>query len=335
MQLTRSQMNKLLKQLEGPLRRAFERAIKLSLSRASIAAMEAAIEAGNLDALIKAAGLHDGMWSGLTEEIRKAYMQAGIFVLAADVPMRLGFEFNINNPRAELWLRNSSSQLITGKLLAEQRGAIQVMLQNAMAKGLNPRTTALDIVGRIAAQTGRRSGGVIGLTQQQAQYITNAGDDLLDFNTRYFQRRLRDRRFDSIVRQSFENGTPLPKATREKITARYSDRMLKHRGDNIARTETLAALNEASDEALRQIVDEGLAPVNAVTRIWRHSFSLNERPGHLRMSGQKRGINEYFHNPLTGAMLKHPGEGSASEVVNCRCYIEHKIDFVAVERRAA
>ncbi len=110
--------------------------------------------------------------------------------------------------------------------------------------------------------------------------------------------------------------------------------MLKHRGDTIGRTETLRAVNEASDEALRQVVDEGLAPKNAVARIWRHSYSRNEREGHVMLSGEERGIEEYFVNPLTGNAMKHPGEGPGSETINCRCYLEHKIDFVAVERAA-
>jgi hypothetical protein len=110
--------------------------------------------------------------------------------------------------------------------------------------------------------------------------------------------------------------------------------MLKHRGDTIGRTEALRAANEAADEALRQIVDEGLAPRNSVTRIWRHSFGPNERPGHIMMNGQRRGIDEYFMNPITGIPLRRPLAGPPGETINCRCYLEHKIDFVAVELAA-
>lgn len=334
MAVTRSQMNELLRRLEGPVRDAFILAARKAKGRAQIAALVRAIEIGDIDAIMLAAGIRDSMWSGLTESIRNAYAQSGMFIIAADLPKRLSMDFNINNPRAENWLRINSSQLVTGHLIPEQRAAIQTMLTNGMIKGNGPRTTALDIVGRIGA-TGRRQGGVIGLTNQQANYIINMADDLENLDTRYFNRKLRDRRFDKTVRAAIDAGKPLPKATRDKITARYSDRMLKHRGDTIARTETLAALNEANDEALRQIIDEGLAPRNAVTRIWKHSFSANERPGHLRMNGQERGIDEYFQNPITGVYLKHPGgSGVASEDIACRCFVEHKIDFVAVELAA-
>ena len=343
MAINRTQMNALLNRLEKPVQKAFLEAFNKARTFAKIKALVDAVQTGNVDQIMSAIGIRESLYSGLTETVRNAYVQGGTAAIIADLPKRLAMEFNINNPRAETWLRNRSSQLITGDLIPQQRAAIQVMLQEGMIKGKNPRSVALDIVGRIS-ETGRRSGGVIGLTEQQAMYVSNMADDLYSWNAaserlnpvnpRYFNRKLRDRRFDKIVRESMESGTPLPKATREKIVARYSDRMLKHRGDTIGRTEALRALNESSDEALRQIVDEGLAPKESAVRIWRHSYSKDEREGHLMMDGQEAKLDEYFTNPLTGAMLRYPGDGPASEAVNCRCWIEHSIDFAAVELAA-
>ena len=333
MAISRSKMRLLLARLERPVQRAFAIAVQNAKSRAQINALVAAIEVGNIDAIMLAAGVRDGMWSGVTESIRGAYAENGAIVLATDLPKRFAMEFDINNPRAESWLRINSSQLITGNLMPEQESAIQIMLRDGMIKGKGPRTTALDIVGRMGGGGRGRGGGVIGLNEQQAKYVVNMADDLEQLNwQRYKSRKLRDRRYDKMVKRSFDAGKPLPEKARMKIVSRYSDRMLKHRGDTIGRTETLRAINEASDEALRQVVDEGLAPRNAVIRIWRHSFSRNEREGHLFMNAQERGLDEFFMNPLSGAMLKYPGDpmGGAGETINCRCMIEHKIDFVAV-----
>jgi hypothetical protein len=52
------------------------------------------------------------------------------------------------------------------------------------------------------------------------------------------------------------------------------------------------------------------------------------------MNGQRRGIDEYFMNPITGIPLRRPLAGPPGETINCRCYLEHKIDFVAVELAA-
>ena len=92
-------MNELLRRLEGPVRDAFARAIRTARGRAKIAALVRAIEIGDMDAVMLAAGLREGMWSALTEAIRSAYAASGVFVIAADVPKRFGMEFDINNPR--------------------------------------------------------------------------------------------------------------------------------------------------------------------------------------------------------------------------------------------
>jgi len=331
MSLSRSQMEALLRRLRGPVRRAFERAIRNAKGRASVQAMVVAIESGDVDALLRAIGLRDGMYSTLTEQIRAVYGESGSLILASDLPRNFDMDFDINNPRAESWLRMNSSSLITGNLMPEQRAAIQEILQSGMSKGQNPTSTALDIVGRISKQTGRRQGGVIGLNQQQAKFAVNMAADLENLDCRYFSRKLRDRRFDNAVRKAIESGKPLSRKVQNKIVARYEGRLLKHRGDTIARTETLQSLNAANDEALQQVVQEGLAPRNAVVRVWRHSFSANERPGHLMMEGQRRGLDELFVNPITFASLLYPGSGPASEVINCRCFVEHEIDFFAVE----
>jgi len=336
MAISRAEMNRLLRRLEKPVQEAFASAVSNARSRSQIKALERAIISGDIDTILLAAGVRDGMWSTFSESIRSAYTQAGQFAMGAGPAKRLLTEFNINNPRAENWLRIQSSQRITGFLMPEVRASIQTMLENAMFKGLNPRTTALDIVGRIGAN-GKRTGGVIGLSQPQTQWVINMGDDLdnLDWS-RYKTRTLRDRRFDSTVRKAAEAGRPIPAKTRNKIIQSYENRLIKSRGDTIGRTETLRAINESADEALRQVVEDGLVPREAITRIWRHSYSANERPGHKMMDGDERGLDESFTNPLTGATLRFPNDPYAppDETINCRCYLEQKIDFIAVERAA-
>jgi len=345
MSLSRAEFEALYRKLQGPVRRAFEKAVQKARSRAQINALVRAVEAGDIEAILLAAGVREGMWSIFTEQVRTAYSDAGFLIMASDLTgggggggPSIDLDFDINNPRAEQWLRINSSSMIrgdgvTGGLMPQQRAAVQEILQSGMAKGANPRTTALDIVGRIG-KTGRRQGGVLGLTGPQAKAAVNMASDLENLDRRYFTRTLRDRRFDGIVRKSMDIGNPLPQKTRNKIIGRYEDRLLKHRGDTIARTEVLSSVNAASDEALHQIVDEGLAPRHAAIRIWRHSFSAKERPGHLRMEDQRRGLDELFVNPITGIALPYPGSGPASEIINCRCFIEHEINFFAVERAA-
>lgn len=333
MPATRSQIFRLLEQLEGKLGPAFLLAVSEITSRAQLKRLVAALESQDIQAAIEAAGIRPGSWGALTEATRSTFIEAGAFTVAAEVPKRFGITFDINNPRAERWIRQHSSDLVTF-INSDQRDAIRVVLQAGLEAGRNPRSMALDIVGRISPQTGRRAGGIIGLNEQQAGYVIRARQELENLDSNYFTRTRRDKRFDGIVRKAIDSDTPLDAATVERLTGRYSDRLLELRGATVGRTEALKALNASADEALQQVVDEGLAPPDAVKRIWRHSFSPNERPGHLAMSGQERGLNEPFTNPETGVQLMRPGDGPASETINCRCLVQHKIDFIAVELAA-
>ena len=333
MAASRRELLRLLDKLEGPISAALLADVFGIKDRAVLSAMERAITAGDVDALFRAMGIRPGTWNNLTEEIRKAYIEAGVFVIAADVPARFGATFDWTNPRAEAWLRERSSRLVT-LINSEQRESIREVLEAGVRAGRNPRSIALDIVGRLNRATGRREGGIIGLNGPQARAALNARADLEELSSNYFTRARRDRRFDSLVRRHIENGTPLSQADINRIVGRYEARLLKLRGDTVGRTEALAAMNEASDESLRQVIDEGLAPPDAVKRIWRHSHAGNERPGHLELEGVERAPDEPFTNPVTGAVLMHPGDGPASEVINCRCLLEHKVDFYAVANAA-
>jgi len=328
-------MNALLRRLEKPVRDAFLKAIAEARTFAKIKALADAVVTGDPAKILQAAGIREGMYSATSESLRAAYMEGGTMTMATELSKNIAMSFDITNPRAEAWLRNTALERVQS-LKATQERAIQVILRDGMARGSNPTTTALDIAGRIS-KTGRRSGGVLGLTDHQADIVTNMRKDLrnLDWQS-YKSRRLRDRRFDSVVKKAIKDGKPLPAKIENKIVDRYSDRWLKHRADTLSRTETLKAINASADEAMNQVVEQGLAPRHAVHRIWRHSYSRNEREGHVMMNGQVRGLDEPFVNPLTQASLMYPGDptAGAAEVVNCRCFVEHTIDFVAVENVA-
>lgn len=333
---TRAELRRLFDKLEGPLRDVFLAAVDNSKSRVQLARLIRAIESADLDAILRFAGVSDAMWSRLTEQFRQAYDEAGTYVMSSDFPQRPGIDFDINNPRSSAWLREHSATLVTGELGLSQRQMVQVTLEQGVAAGRGPRDIALDIVGRVSPQTGRRTGGLVGLTGPQSDAANKARQELIDGDVKYFSRTLRDKRYDAIVREYRKAGKPLPKKLVDKIAGRYSDRLLKHRGDTIGRTEALQALNRASDDAIYQAIDQGLAPPEAITRIWRHSFGPRERPGHREMDNSRRGPNDPFVNPVTGIPLMRPGSGPASEVVNCRCMVEHEVNFsVALEHQRA
>lgn len=202
-----------------------------------------------------------------------------------------------------------------------------------MAAGRNPRSVALEIVGRVNKATGLREGGLIGLNAPQSAAVKAAREELADpaRMAGYFERARRDRRFDRVVSRALADGKPLAKPDIDRVTARYADRLLKLRGDTIARTEMIASLAAGRDEGIRQLIDTGAVRSDQVVKVWRATGDRRTRDTHMDMDGAEVSIDGLFQSP-SGALLAYPGDISngapAEEVINCRCYSEVKIDFL-------
>jgi hypothetical protein len=177
-------------------------------------------------------------------------------------------------------------------------------------------------VGRVV--DGKRQGGLIGLNSQQAQWVQNMRAELSDPAAMkgYFTRQRRDARFDKIVRKALEDGKPVSAADIDRITTRYSDRLLQLRGQTIAVTETNAATSAGRAEAMQQLVErEGLRP-EQVRKVWATASDERVRPSHMALHGDSVGLNEAFGNGL-----QYPGDlsGPPEETVNCRCSFSTRV----------
>jgi hypothetical protein len=357
-------LERLIDAMGQRIARKFLKAISKMSDRAQINTLTGIIEeikgeitSKVLDRVLDAAGIRFGTLNEVTEEVRAGYYEAGTFYIGEEVPLRFGAVFDLGNLRAEKWLENRSSQLIT-QLTNTQREVVQEHLLDGFINGRNPHAVALDMVGRVGPaaggpKSGRRQGGIYGLNMPQLKLTQDMrtalegaevgifgidknghkikkfwiGDDgkLKSVYTR------RDHRFDGTILKAIREGKKLPQSKINRLISRYSDRLLELRGSTIGRTEALSAMNEAQHESLRQVVDNGYAEEDAIIRIWRHSHQPNERPGHLYMDGQERGLNKKFINPATGIELMHPNDGPGSESINCRCRVQHDVDFISLE----
>lgn len=294
----------------------------------------AAIAQRNIDAAIAAMHLDAAALAVLEDEIAQAFRDGGDATAAA-LPdatpdgRALVVRFNGRNIRAEAWLRDYSSTLVTN-ILDDQRVALRQALEDGMERGLGPRTVALDVVGRVDRNTGRRNGGILGLTAPQQTWIENARTQLESGDAGYFDRTLRDKRFDSTIRKAMEAGEPIDPDRIEAALRNYKNRMLKLRGDTIGRTEAMTALHKAQDEALRQAVDAGQIPASAIRRIWSSTGDARVRRTHMILDGKSVGLDELFISP-SGAALKFPGDpqAPAAEVINCRCFLNVGVDWLA------
>lgn len=351
------------------IRSAFYAAMQDVADNAVISDMTLAIEAGDVAGAFRALGFSPAAMRPLIAAIERSY-ETGGEATAATFPKFLGqsaparvtynlppsippgephvpplapapppsepitravFRFDVRNVSAENYLRDHSAQLVQ-RLTEEAETNVRNVMAEGLAAGNNPRTTALDIVGRIDQATGNRTGGVIGLTNQQEGWIRNVRSDLNGLDDNYFTRKLRDKRFDSIVRKAIDAKTPLPSDTVDKLVSRYKDNALKYRGETIARTEAMQALNKSEYEATLQAVAVGNVSASAVTREWDSAGDDRVRPSHAEMDGQRVGLHEAFVTP-SGEKLMHPGDTSlgadASEIIDCRCRARTIIDWFA------
>ncbi len=325
----------LIDQWDPILRKAFLESISNLRDAAQIQQIVRMLETGDIDGALRAVGLNPVAFRPLDKAIAQAFEAAGSATQGI-VPAAVGtdglravFQFNVRNLEAEEWLRTNSSTLIT-QILDDQRLMIRTALQRGMAAGTNPRTTALEIVGRIGA-TGRREGGLIGLTSTQEQWVANYAAELSsDTPTTALVRLLRDKRFDRAVIAAERDGQPLAQSLINKMVTAYKNRALRFRGEAIARSEAILSMHESQAQAMRQAIAQGIVRADTVTYIWRTAHDKRVRDSHRSMDGQTRKLGQPFVSGL-GNLLEYPGDQSAppEDVINCRCWRETKIDFLA------
>lgn len=316
---------------DAKIREAFLEAIALIVAHVAIDDLQALVEAADVTAIARMLRMDSATLAPLLEAVRDS-LKAGGDLEASSIKLpgsKLRVLFDVRNPIAEQWLREHGGHLVTA-IGRDQREAIAIALQEGLKAGRGPRSVALDIVGRL--DNGNRVGGIVGLTQQQAQFVSNARAELAGLDRNYFTRVLRDRRFDGIVRKAMDSGTSLSAADVDRLTTAYANRLLRHRGETIGRTEALQALNAGRDLAYEQAIADGTIKASAVLKVWDSAHDGRVRDTHRALSGKKVRMVDAFVSP-SGARMRYPGDTSlgagASEIIACRCHLKYKVDFLA------
>lgn len=334
----RRQWEALLSRWDDAIAAAFMEAIADITNSVTLQDVADALAAGDLDAAVDALQIEGAAFRALDDAIRQSYT-AGAVQAAGALPAvrdsrgrRVVVRFDIRAPSAERWLADHSSTLIT-RIVDEQRVAVRAALVEGMERGQNPRSTALDIVGRMTGN--QRSGGIIGLNGPQERTMAWVRQAFADGDTEamraYLGLKTRDRRFDGVVRRAIENGR-ITKADADRIAGRLADRYLKLRGDTIGRTESLASLNGGRTEAFRQAaVRAGIEP-ETLTRVWSSTGDRRTRDAHREMDGQTvTGLEAAFTSP-SGARLMYPGDtslgASGADTINCRCRVDLRVSWM-------
>lgn len=316
----------LLKEYDGQIERAFLEAIRSKANSINLAELANAIEARDFNRAVNIAGLTRADLFPFDTLITSAYVAGGQTIPLAKPAFAVNFGFDGRAVRAEAWAREHVGGLVTN-IVNEQQEMLRTVITEQLAEGINPRQIASRISG--AKVGNRRQGGFIGLSSPQQQYLKNAREDLEGLSERYFTRKLRDRRFDSVVRKALDSKTPLSNRDISRIAEAYSERMLHHRAEVIARSESITALRAGRDEGVKQAIEQGA--MQNVKKEWDATGDARTRPDHLSMSGQIVDMEKPFTAP-DGSLLMYPGDvslgASASQTTMCRCTTFYTVDWL-------
>lgn len=319
----------LLKQYDGQIQQAFLEAMRKKANSINLTELTAAIEAREIDRALRIAGVVRADLFPFDSAISSAYVAGGQTIAAAAPASAVNFGFDGRATRAEAWAREHVGVLVTN-IAEEQVNMLRETIGRQIAGGVSPRAAAVEIAGRTVGNA--REGGYIGLSRPQAGYLRNARDELAGLDARYFTRALRDRRFDGAVRAAIEAGKPLSQSDIDRIAARYSDRMLKHRADTIARTESITALRAGRREGMEQAIEAGAVRTESVKRVWDATMDARTRPDHAAMHRvEVDGMDTPYSLP-DGSQMMYPGDtslgASADQTISCRCYEELIVDWL-------
>lgn len=325
---------------EATLAREWLDAIRAITSAVVLKDLVAELERGNIERAVALLGIDAERFARFEGSLIQAYNAGGQAVVGTMPSLRnpdgnrIIFSWGVRNTPGEQTLRNHAASLVDG-LVGEQLGNVRTVLVDGLARGQNPRQTALGLVGKINRRTGFREGGLIGLTPSSVQTLDKiyaglrSGDEQAMRD--YLGYALRDKRFDGHVRRALEQGGTVPADAVDRIFTAYSNRALKYRADNLALTETNIALTKAKTDAFQQQIDAGKLEADDVTKTWGRSVSKEKRADHLAMVGQTVPFSQLFTLP-DGTQCTGPHDPNlpAHHLVGCKCPPpDIQIDFTA------
>ena len=322
---------KLTEEWSEELQEAFLRAVEDIRERVKIKAIAKLLQDDDIDGALRAVGL-DPLDFREIDRVMSGLLSAGGDGFALEVerqaPKRgpeggvVRFLFDARNPRAENWIRSRSGRLIT-EITDGQRIMIRKVLEEGLAAGRNPRTIAIELVGRRSRVTGKREGGLIGLTSGQEEWQRSYARELASIDPAMLRRALgkglRDKRFDATVRRAIKTGEPIPAETRSKMLTAYRNRSLKYRAETIARNEVIQSLGRVQQEAWDQAIERGHVDVDDLIKI--PISARDERVRHKHREVEKKnkdgvGWNEFYAVPAGMSPQMH---APYEDEPGCRC----------------
>ena len=309
---TRRAFLKLLDDTWPGVQSEFVAAMRQARAGVDMKALQDAIGRGDVDAAFRALRFDAADLFKTDTAITAALAAGGNYQMGAfqhatrraPIASRVVQSFGGRNERAERIALELGSKLVT-EVVDDTRVMIAQTIRAGLEAGAGPLRTALDIGGRVV--NGKRQGGLVGLDSRRAGWVQNYRAKLL--------------------------AEGRPQSQIDRMAQQYSNKLLRQRGETIARTETMKALSAGRYEAVAQIIENPNNDVQAqdIKVKWDSAGDGKVRPTHAAANGQTVQYGDPF--VVGGFSMLHPLDSSlgapAEEIINCRCMVDIRIDFFA------
>jgi len=231
----------------------------------------------------------------------------------------VGVDFTTPNYNAINQVQSSALNLVR-EFGVEQRQAVLAVLQDGVARGINPNELARSLRSSVGL-TSYQEGVVNNYRRALEQAHMDAGKA-----ANALGRALRDGRYDRSVAAALRNQAPLTADQIDKMVGRYRERWIDYRARTIARTEGLRAAHMGELAAWEAAIASGDVQANEIIQTWETARDDRVRHTHVSLQGQQRPYGTPF---ITSgyARLRFPGDPEAppEEVINCRCVLTRQI----------
>lgn len=217
--------------------------------------------------------------------------------------------FSLVTPQVSAYVNNYVGQMIR-EVSDETVKAVQIAVNQGVVTGRNPRQIARDF----------RSS--IGLTQRQEMTVQRLRSALEKGEAGYVNSL-------TTVTDSAKNAVSAGKLSQDqmdKIIEQTRLRYIKQRTETIARTESLRAVSVGQDQAIRQGQVMGSIS-NQLLKRWLYRKDTRTRDAHIS-TGENNGwipMDRPFTTPLGPLMFPRDPNGSAANVINCRCRVQYSL----------
>jgi len=268
------QLQKIADKSMPEMMRAFIAAVAATQGSLTLDAVEKALETGNIEAAMIAINwdILDERLSGFKPIITGIVGLAGpVAATALSARFGISLAFDLLNPLAVDWIKAHTGELITNVSL-NTKLAVRSIIQDAFENGGHPRETARTIK------------QFIGLTERGARAALKYRAKLMKDKT-------------------------LPQDQLNKMAAAYTRRLVEHRAETIARTETIMASNNGQLLLWQQAAEKGLLDKSKMYKRWLTTKDDLACPICKKMHGETVHLDAKF----SGGVLcptRHP---------RCRC----------------